>query len=342
MELLTRLATAGPEFVLYSHQPFNTTRFEVKSVRCRTANLQRTYLASPFAQWRYPHWIREDRIDVFWSPRHHLPLSSPVPGVVTIHDLVWRKAPDSMIALGRTLERVLMPPSLKKAAAIIAVSEATKNDLIEYMPATAEKISVIHESSFVHQGTIPAPTRSKTLLFVGTYEPRKNIPGILRAFAHLIRDGITDYQLILAGNPGWKQDVDGLIDNLGLADHVRQIRPGSDNELASLYAACDFTVQPAFYEGFGLPILEAMSFGKPVITSNVSSMPEIAGNAALLVNPNSVAEIAGAMRQLITDPGLYETLAERARLQSAKFSWDRAATQTLNVLEAVYKATSRN
>jgi len=111
--------------------------------------------------------------------------------------------------------------------------------------------------------------------------------------------------------------------------------------LETLYANCDFVVQPAFYEGFGLPILEAMSFGKPVITSNLSAMPEVAGDAALLVDPYSTEAIAAAMKRLITDAVLYATLANRTRTQAAKFSWDRAAADTLKVLESVAESAAQ-
>jgi glycosyltransferase involved in cell wall biosynthesis len=277
-----------------------------------------------------------DQIDVFWSPRHHLPIFSSAPSVVTIHDLVWRKAADSMIPLGRTIEAILMPPSLRKADAIIAVSEATRRDLIEFQPDTEARTRVIPEAPFsgisAHE---PTPSRGNFMLFVGTFEPRKNIPGILHAYSDLLASGITSHQLVLAGNPGWKSDVPGLISQLGLQSQVTVAGPLPQSELETLYRACDFVVQPSFYEGFGLPVVEALAFRKPVITSNLSAMPEVAGDAALLVTPDSVAEISAAMKRLITEPSLYDDLANKALTQAARFSWDRAAEDTLKVLEQV-------
>jgi glycosyltransferase involved in cell wall biosynthesis len=340
-EIVSRLARTRHELFLYAHQPFPCPC--AANVHKRHGSLRKSRFASVFAQLRFPRWGRMDEIDIFWSPRHHLPLTTSVPAVVTIHDLVWRKAPESMIALGRVLERILMPPSVKKARAVIAVSDSTRRDLEDYLPAAASKITVIPEAPF--QPLTPAPMetkRSNTILFVGTFEPRKNIPGILKAFARLVERGVTSHKLILAGNPGWKEDIPWLITHLGISDRVTIYERPEQAELEKLYAGCDFVVQPSFYEGFGLPILEAMTFGKPVITSDLSSMPEVAGNAALLVDPHSPESIADAMQRLISDNELYRTLAGRTRAQAAGFSWDRAAAQTLNVLEQVAAAAATN
>jgi glycosyltransferase involved in cell wall biosynthesis len=334
-EIVQRLLASGNEIYLYAHQGLNAPSDQIQTSNLRTGNLRHSLLGSLFAQLRYPRWARIDALDVFWSPRHHLPLASSVPSVVTIHDLVWRHAPESMIALGRTLERALMPPSLRRARAVIAVSEATRTDLVDFMPEIETKISVIPEAAFTPTAAPSEPTRSRTILFVGTFEPRKNIPGILRGFARLLAGGTQSHQLVLAGNPGWKQNVTALIEDLGLSDQVRIVRPQSQSELERLYTACDFLVMPSFYEGFGLPILEAMTFGKPVITSNLSSMPEVAGDAALLVDPKSDEQIATAMRRLIEDDDLYRTLSEHAQPQAARFSWDQAAADTLRVIESV-------
>ena len=170
---------------------------------------------------------------------------------------------------------------------------------------------------------------------MGTFEPRKNIEGLLRAYALLVNQGIESHKLVLAGNPGWKQDVPRMIHEFGIQDRVVQISSMASDELARLYSECDFLVLPSFYEGFGLPIVEAMSFGKPVITSNVSSMPEVAGNAALLVDPSSVDDIDNAMKRLITDRTLRDDLAKKALIQASKFSWDKAARETLKIIEQV-------
>lgn len=331
-EITSRLQKAGVDIRLYSHRPFKLHDAQLSSDR--SGDVYPAF-GSLFAQWRFPEWARLDDSDVFWSPRHHLPLLSDLPCVVTIHDLVWKHAPKSMTTLGRTLETLLMPRSLRKATAVIAISDATKSDLLSYMPTLAGKLEVIHAAAFASRVAVcDQQARGRCMLFVGTFEPRKNVTGILRAYAKLRAAGTTNRRLQLAGRTGWKQDISSDLRELSLSDHVDIIEPESQQHLEALYAACDFLLMPSLYEGFGLPILEAMSFGKPVITSNVSSMPEVAGDAALLVDPYSVDDISDAMRRLITDEALYATLAARARPQAAKFSWDRAAEETLTVLEA--------
>jgi len=337
-EILKRLANADHEIYLYSHAPLVDVQAK-PNVTVRSGNVRSNGLGSLFAQARFPAWIRRDALDVFWSPRHHLPLLTGVPTVLTIHDLVWRKVPESMVPLGRLLERLLMPPSLHKAASVITVSNATLRDLAEYVPATVGKSHVIHEAAFrpvtrAGQSGTPTPAGRPFLLFVGTFEPRKNLPGLLEAFRRLIVAGNRTHQLVLAGNPGWGEDVGELIRHKGLSGRVEICHPGSQLELEQLYSDCEFLVLPSLYEGFCLPLVEAMSFGKPVVTSNRSSMPEVAGQAGLLVDPHAPESIMAAMARLISSPELAGELARRARVQAAQFCWDRAASETLAVIEA--------
>ncbi len=278
----------------------------------------------------------KDRIDVFWSPRHHLPLLAPIPTVVTIHDLVWCSAPGSMRSSGYLLDRLLMPASLKKADAIIAVSRSTRSDIVKYYPEVSERVSVILEAPFVAASAIrPSISEVPEILFVGTFEPRKNLERLIKAFATVCKSVDIPHRLILAGRTGWKVDVRELIRQLGVNDRVSVVTPESDDELATYYQRCQFLAMPSLYEGFGLPIVEALSFGKPVITSSVSAMPEVAGDAGLLVDPYSVADIAAALTRMATDHPLRDVLASRARKQAAQFSWDATAHQTLKVLHRV-------
>jgi len=338
-EILKRIVDTDHQFFLYSHTPLPTDAYPA-NLTLRSGTVRSGPVGSLFAQWAYPRWIARDALDVFWSPRHHLPVLTSIPTVVTIHDLVWRKAPESMIRLGRTLERILMPRSIRKARAIIAVSESTRRDLVELVPDAENKSQTVLEASFEPLNRNPPSHQTKKILFVGTFEPRKNIPGVLQAFANLVAAGNQTHTLVLAGNPGWKTDIPRLARQLGLTDRVEIKRPQSQADLEALYQDCEFLVQPSFYEGFCLPILEAMAFGKPVITSNVSSMPEVGGNAALLVNPQSTTEIAAAMSSLISNASLYDSLSRNAISQAAKFSWERAAAETLQIIESAAR-TSR-
>ncbi|TDJ30986.1 MAG: glycosyltransferase family 1 protein [Gammaproteobacteria bacterium] len=294
-------------------------------------------------QIMFQNWARKDRLDVFWSPRHHLPLLlRSIPCVLTIHDCVWRQHPGTMQLRGLIAERLLTPASLQLATRIIAVSQATAADLVSLYPNLQPKIDVIYEANSLHPIESSSAMRTPYMLFVGTLEPRKNLQRCLEALAKLKTLGSELPRLIVTGGRGWKMEPLHLsVTALGLEQQVEYVGSADDTELSALYAGCDFLVFPSLYEGFGLPIVEAFSFGKPVITSNVSAMPEVAGDASLLVDPNSVDEIANAMKRLITDRALYDTLALKTKPQAAKFSWDRAAEQTLAVIEQVGSSGNR-
>lgn len=300
-------------------------------------------LVAPDAQ-RPPAFARAARkvtrdqgpIDVFWSPRHHLP-GLDVPMVVTIHDLTWRLLPATMRPTRWLSEALAMPRSLRRAAAVIAVSEHTANDLIRCYPGLGGRIHMVYPGVDHLPAAVPTSTGDgdgdrPSVLFVGTFEPRKNLRRLLQAYARVVESG-SRHRLVLAGQPGWRVDVAGLIRRLGLQDHVLVDSSMDDAALAARYAAADFLVLPALYEGFGLPIGEAMSFGKPVITSRTASMPEAAGDAGLLVDPYDVADIAQALQQLMTDRALHHRLSGQARASASRFRWANAAQKTLEILE---------
>lgn len=289
---------------------------------------------SLFAQLVFPIWAKRDRLDLFWSPRHHLPLVVLCPCVVTIHDMVWKKHPETMHRGGALLERLLMPPSVRKACAVICVSESTRADLLSLMPSAQGKCHVIYEAACQSpQSDIPTTVDGSYFLFVGTKEPRKNLEFCLEAWA---RSGLAEkgFKLILAGGKGWKMDLDQLLRQKQLVQSVRSVSPDSAM-LEKLYAGCFAVVLPSIYEGFGLPLVEGMAFGKPIITSNVSAMPEIAGDAALLVSPVNVDELVGAFRRLTEDQNLYRLLAQNSLARNAQFDWHKAGEQTLEVIQRV-------
>ena len=173
-------------------------------------------------------------------------------------------------------------------------------------------------------------------LFVGTIEPRKNIPTLLSAFQQLLDHYHPEIDLVLAGAPGWLTDeVRGLVGRLGLTGRVFFLGRVSDEELVWLYNSARIFVWPSFYEGFGLPPLEAMACGAPVIASNVSSLPEIVGDAGLLVDPTNVDELTVAMWRLLSDEALRQELIAKGQVRVARFSWERAARETLELYRRV-------
>ncbi len=279
-------------------------------------------------QFSFSRWAREDKIDIFWSPRHHLPLllGSRLKKVVTIHDMVWVKYPETMITTNRILESVLMPVSIKLADQVIAVSHATKKDVAEYFKGTCSKINVIHEAVENFDPAEDKPEVETYFLFVGTREPRKNLSSLIAAYKDYRAKGGSN-NLIIVGARGWKQEdiAADSVSGLKIMGHV------GDEKLASLYRFADALLLPSLYEGFGLTALEAMQYGVPVIGSDRSAIPEVVGQGGILVDPLSVDSLSKAMRDVSTDRELQATLSRHALEQASNFSWQKAAKETMAV-----------
>jgi glycosyltransferase involved in cell wall biosynthesis len=331
-ELLGHMPQSGHEWFFYSDRPIAIDAAPPHTRR--EGRISAHGLSAPFAQVQFARWANADHVDVFWSPRHHLPYGLAAPSVVTIHDLVWRKCPRSMIRLGWLAERLFMPSALARARFILTPSSSTARDVIEYKPDTRARIRVVPlAAELVRTEANPPPTLPPRpyALVVGTIEPRKNHGRILDAFDKLIVDASIAHHLVVVGNEGWKS-TDVLRRLRASSARVHYVGTVEDRELAWYYQNADFVVAPSLYEGFGLQVLEAMSFGKAIITSDLSSMPEVAGCAALLVEPLSVDSIANAMRSLALDRPLRERLGQCGRARAERFSWHSAAESTLQVI----------
>jgi glycosyltransferase involved in cell wall biosynthesis len=276
----------------------------------------------------------------FCVPRFRL---RPKRLVVTIYDLSFITHP--ALHLPANVEHCLAGTRLaiEHADAIIAISEHTRRDLIERMAAPAERITVTplaHDASFA---AVTDPRRLAAvrkryrlpehfILFLGALEPRKNLPRLLEAYAGLPAAIRRDVELVVAGMSGWlNESIRGQVSELGLDRSVHFAGYVDPDDLSTLYSLASMLAYPSLYEGFGLPVLEAMACGTPVLTSNVSSLPEVAGDAATLVDPVDVASIESGLRTMLESPSLRADLAERGRARAATFSWDRCARQTLEV-----------
>ena len=334
-ELLDRLIdTQDTEWYLYADRPLLEAYADKPNVSCRAAAATN----HPLSLWRtqvdFVRWARQDDVDVFWSPRHHLPLFLPrtIRRVVTIHDLVWKRYPQTMRTTGLWLERALMPASLKQANEIICVSESTRRDLQADYPGASERATVIPLAATYHP--VETDTSERYFFFVGTLEPRKNLPRLLQAFAIASEQFTEPCRLYIAGARGWKSDIDTLLGQFTAANNVVVLDYIDDDTLHHKLAGAIALCLPSLYEGFGLPALEAMQYGTPVIGGNVSSIPEVVGQGGLLVDPLSVEAIASALVQLANDPAQREDLSHKARQQAGTFSWGRAAADTLHLLRA--------
>jgi glycosyltransferase involved in cell wall biosynthesis len=295
-----------------------------------------------WTQTYLPYQIYQDQLDVFWGPNHRLPLWLPksVARVVTIHDLVWKYAAQTMRFEGLLLEKLLMPKAVQMADLIMVDSHSTANDLLRTLPSSEEKIRVVHlgASQF---GEVNAEFELKELglkqpyfLFVGTFEPRKNLARLLEAYSQLPQATRQETAMVLVGQNGWGGvHIPELVKQFGIEDQVKVFGYVSDQQLSALYQKARALCLPSLHEGFGLPIVEAFQYGTPVLTSNTSSMLEVAGEAALLVDPLSTHAIHDGLLELCNNQAVYEMLSQRAKDCAKVFTWQKTADEVGLILQ---------
>jgi glycosyltransferase involved in cell wall biosynthesis len=287
-------------------------------------------------------------LDLLHSTDFIPPLYSPIPSVITVHDLGFLRWPHFLTEDNATYYSQI-DRAVRHARHIIVPSHSTRNDVIGQLGVPKSKISVIYEAvAPIYQPLPVESTRAAIsqkykipenyIIFVSTIEPRKNIGGLLQAF-HYLREkyNVKDTGLVFVGKRGWLyEEVFKTVEELGLKESTFFVGRVPDEDLRSLYVGARCHVHPAFYEGFGLPPLEAMACGTPTIVSNISSLPEVVGDAALLVDPNEWEEIAVAMHRLLSDRDLHAELRQKGLQRASIFSWKRAAVETLEVYKQVF------
>ncbi len=279
-------------------------------------------------------------IDLFHSPDFTLPpVRRGTRSLLTVHDLSFVRDPASTAPVLRAYLEVVVPRSVARADHILADSAATRADLIDLYQTPPEKVSVLYcgiHPAFrpVREPQVLADVRARYglgsapfILAVSTLQPRKNYARLIQAFARLPEP---DVSLVIAGGKGWMfETILAEAERLGLRDRV--IFPGfvADDDLPALYSAARLLAYPSLYEGFGLPMLEAMACGTPVVASTASCLPEVAGGAALLASPTDVDELAAALDRALTDEALRLDLVARGHSRASEFTWDRSAQQLL-------------
>lgn len=274
------------------------------------------------------------------------PLAAPCPFVVTLHDMSLFLYPDMQPLKSLLLVRTIIRAVARRARAVITVSHSARRDILAGLGGLPpEKVHVVYEAAAPEYRVIAEPAELERVrrkyglhdpfvLSVGTIEPRKNLGGLLRAFALLRRRGRTE-RLVLAGQLGWKYDsLLRQIDESGDGAAVSLLGYVPDQDLPALYNLARAVAFPSFYEGFGLPILESMACGTPVITSDRSSMAELGTGAALLVDPGQPEALADGLLRLLADEALRAELSAAGLVRAAEFSWARAAEETVRVYEA--------
>jgi len=268
------------------------------------------------------------------------PPTSDVPVVTTIHDISFEHFPRLFRPATLARLRALVPWSGRHSAAVVTVSEFSRHDILERYRLDPDSVFVTPEAAEPHFRPVPAPEASVVLrslglpdrfiLSVGDLQPRKNLPRLFAAYDLLLQRGVEVPDLVVVGKRAWLDaDILSTVARRRLEERIRFTGFIPGETLPALYSSAAAFVYPSLFEGFGLPILEAMACGAPTVTSNSSSMPEVAGDAALLVNPESVEELAGASERVLGDTELRADLVRRGHAQSGEFTWARTAAQTV-------------
>ncbi|MBT6225569.1 MAG: glycosyltransferase [Candidatus Scalindua sp.] len=315
------------------------------------ATTQNNVLRILWEQIMLPISSRKDRIDLFHYTDHALSLfQSPQQVIITVHDIAYIRFPDLLNKSRQIYKKYILRESIKRASIIVADSYSTKRDIVEFFGINEEKIKVVHlgvESRFrpignVKEYRLKNKLPSKMILNVGTLEPRKNVITLMKAFKKLREKGFEAYKLVIAGEKGWLYtQIFKEVEHSGLKNEILFLGVVKDEDLPALYNCADIFVYPSLYEGFGLPPLEAMACGIPVVTSNTSSLPEVIGDAGIMVDPDDVNSLCETMCNLLTDKELRCQMSKNGLKRAKLFSWEKAANEILEIYDdalSVYKS----
>lgn len=346
LHIIKELKKFDVDLILFSPKPLSVPGDILQNISIVQGNCRWNINDHIWSQVYLPFLIQRYNLDLMWGPSHRLPLLLPkkLVKVLTIHDLIWRRTPETMRKRTWLTESVLMPFNLQKADIILADSLSTAADLETDYPKIAHKIrhvplgsehmtskclsSIKQKDPAILETTIDT-SEKQYVLFVGTIESRKNLTRLLLAYAQLPVALKKEFKLVIVGGKGWGHvNLEKQISELGLQESVALCGYVSEIELLDLYKKAYCLAMPSLYEGFGLPILEAQRFGVPVVTSNNSSMPEVAGDGAILVDPYSVNSISNGLKELLQNNTLRQELSNKAIKNVEKYSWEQTAQQT--------------
>ena len=300
----------------------------------------------PWEQLLAPLLLAADGASLYHGVLNVMPVLATVPSVVTIHDISPILFPQTFRRINRMYTKWAIRRSAKHAAQLFTVSEHAKKEIVEHLGVEPTRVTVTYDAcdvrfapateaelaAFRQRNGLP----ERYLFYLGTLEPRKNIPRLIDAYAQIAKE--TGVPLLIGGGKGWLYEpILAQAERLHLGDQLRFVGYVPQAEQHLWYGAATAFVFPSLYEGFGMPPLEAMACGTPVIASNASCLPEIVGDAAVLVDPYDIDALADAMRRVLTDEGLRAEMRKNGIAQAAKFSWLETAQRT----HAVYQAVSR-
>ncbi len=330
------LEDGGLEAHLFTRHPGELARLPHLSVVGSRWPTERRSVRIAWEQLIWPWQARQRRLDLLHSMAFVLPRFTPCPAIVTVYDLSFLHYPEQFPALQRRYLTGQTGRSCRQARRVITISESGRQDVHRFFGVPLERIDVVYPGvearyrplplaeidAFRQQRKLP----DRFILHVGTLQPRKNIPTLLDAFAQL---SDPDLHLVLVGGKGWLfNEIFRQVARLGLAERVHFPGYAADEELPLWYNAAELFVFPSLYEGFGMPVVEAMACGAPVVASNASSIPEAVGEAGLLFAPQDRAGLAERMASVLNDPAISARMREKGLAQAAQFSWERAGRET--------------
>lgn len=343
-ELVQRMALhTGLDLFLISSDPLQPVRQVLRGERLDEATRGvkipfpfKKIVRVCFTEPRYSTALR--RMQVVWGTNYSLPAHGRVSGkrVLTVHDMSWLYHPETL--QDPTLRMLAnLSQHLHAADRVLTVSEATKDDLVRRLEIDPRKITVIYNGVSDRFRSLDTPLDNvqeryrlpkRFFLFVGTVEPRKNLARLIEAFERAGRH--LEHSLVVVGAKGWKTSpIYRAIETSRVRDRIQLLGFVADADLPAIYNLADAFVYPSLYEGFGIPIVEAMACGTPVVTSNVSAMPEVAGDAALLIEPLDPHGLAEAMERIVQDGALRNSLRAKGLERAKRFSWDTSAAQVV-------------
>lgn len=307
----------------------------------RPTRISPRWLARIWYRARIPLFVEAftGSLDLYHATDFVLPPTRPkTRTLLTVHDLSFVRVPEAASPKLKAYLDVVVPRSIQRADCVLADSQATKDDLVELYRTVPEKIIVLLSGVDARFRPVSDDALrqvrekyglgdARYVLSVGTVQPRKNYVRLIQSVSRLRRQGY-DLHLVIAGGRGWLEDpIYAAINSEKMQDYVHLVGFAEESDLPALYTAAECFAFPSLYEGFGLPILEAMGCGTPVVTSNISSLPEVAGDAALIVDPYNVDHLTDALRQLVDNTALRQSLIVKGRQRARTFTWEKSAQQ---------------
>jgi glycosyltransferase involved in cell wall biosynthesis len=334
-------AQPGDELIVVSNRPVDTTRPLPPGVRVAASSWRWPRMV--WMQTRAPRLLRRVAPDVVHFTNGMVPLASPVPTVVTIHDMSLTMYPKYHPLRRVLLNRPLVDVAARRADAVITVSHSAKRDIVRLYGLPPERVHVVHEAAAPSFRPVRDPAAlervrrryglaHRFILYVGTIEPRKNLPALIEGFARRWKSGEVPHQLVCAGPYGWlSRDIEDRIERLQIEEAIRFTGYVPFEDLPALYSLAEMFVFPSLYEGFGLPVIEAMACGTPVVTGEVAALSEVAGGAVERVDRLDADALGDAIVGLARSRERREHLSALGLARAQAFSWERAARETLDV-----------